>query len=67
MEKMMLDGTDMLEFVFLTYVLALIAVVISLYVWYELSEYKKMLRNKPKTKVQPKPPVVVKRPKGHWD
>ena len=59
----------MLELVFITYVLAMLALLLSIWVWSEIRDIKKLVfRKDTKKRVAPKPPTpTVKRPKGLWD
>ena len=66
--KMMQDETDMLELVFITYVLAMIALILGIWLWSEIRDIKKAVYSKKKPKVYaPKPSTKPARPKGLWD
>ena len=54
------------QLAFVAYIIAVISLAVSLYVAYLFSEVKDRL---PKTKKQPpqRPPIQIKRDKGHWD
>ena len=51
---------------FVAYIIALISLVVSLYVAYLFSELKDKLPKDKKTPQQ-RPPIQIKRKKGHWD
>ena len=65
---MTLDETNMLELVFVTYILAMFSLLLGIWLWSEIRDIKKSLYEKKKPKIYtPKPPVKPARPKGLWD
>lgn len=55
------------NFIFATYVIALIAVAVALYALYEIECVKDNMKRPNKKQPQKKPPITVARQKGHWD
>lgn len=60
-----------MDFVFITYILALLALAIGIYAVLSLRDLEKRLSNRNNIKQvqqkKPLPPIKVERKKGHWD